>query len=311
MRPLRSLLFVPGHKASWADKALASGADGLILDLEDAVPNAEKEGARCTVRESLARLRRQSTVALYVRPNAWETGMAGFDLDAVVCAELDGLFLPKVYTVEDVLRFDTLLAYFEQREGLPVGRIELVVCLETAASYYRAYELARACPRVACLAAPPGKGADVQRELGYQWTEENLETLYYRSHAVLAARAAGHAYILGGLWQDIRDLEGLRREATRNRQLGFTGEVVIHPSHVPVVNEIYSPTAEELAYYRGLVQAFEAAERAGSGAVNYEGAHIDYAHVKTARQVLELARALGLDAAGSEADAARDAGSEA
>ncbi len=294
MRPLRSLLFVPGHKPSWVDKALAAGADALILDLEDAVPPAEKADARRTVRASLERARQRGETALLVRPNAWETGMAGADLDAVVCAALDGLLLPKVYGPEDVLRFDTLLSYFEQREGIPAGRVELVLTLETAASYFRAYELARACPRVACLAVPPGKGADVQRELGYQWTEEGLETLYYRSHAVLAARAAGHASILGGLWQEVHDLDGLRREATRNRQLGYTGEVVIHPAHVPVVNEVYSPTAEELRYYRGLIEAYDAAERAGSGAVSYGGSHVDVAHVKTARQMLEFARALGL-----------------
>jgi citrate lyase subunit beta/citryl-CoA lyase len=132
------------------------------------------------------------------------------------------------------------------------------------------------------------RNADVARSLGFQWTDEGLETLYMRSRIVTAARAAGLTNPIGGLWQDVSDLEGLRRFSAFNRRLGFGGQIVIHPSHVAPVNEIFSLSEQEVAYYRGLVAAYEGAEAEGSGTVAYDGEMIDLAHVKTARELLAL-----------------------
>jgi citrate lyase subunit beta/citryl-CoA lyase len=115
-----------------------------------------------------------------------------------------------------------------------------------------------------------------------------VESLYLRSKIVLEARAAGIAHPISGIWTDIEDLEGLRAHATLNRQLGYRGEYVIHPSHVPIVNEVYTPSAEEVDYARGILEAMGAAERAGSAGVRFRGELIDYAHVRTARETLAL-----------------------
>jgi citrate lyase subunit beta/citryl-CoA lyase len=143
------------------------------------------------------------------------------------------------------------------------------------------------------VSAAAGKGGDTARSLGYMWSKAGTETLYIRSKVLLEARAAGLAYPLIASWFDITDLEGLHADAHLNRQLGYSGQVVIHPSHVPIVNDVFTPTSEEIAYYKGLLTAMEDAERQGTAAVTYQGAMVDIAMVKTAQQVLALARAVG------------------
>jgi citrate lyase subunit beta / citryl-CoA lyase len=146
---------------------------------------------------------------------------------------------------------------------------------------------------VGAMTGPTARHADIAREVGFTWTPEGVETLYLRSRALIACRAYG-VHPLTGLWEDVHDLDGLRRFAQDGQRLGFRGQIVIHPSHVPVVNEAFTPTAQDVAFYRGMVAAFEQAEANGKGALVYEGRHIDIAHVETARQWLDVARALGV-----------------
>jgi citrate lyase subunit beta/citryl-CoA lyase len=130
MRPYRSLLFVPGHKPDWADKALKAGADAIVLDLEDSVPDAGKAGARRQVRDSIQRLRGLDPgVGLLVRVNGLVTHLTGADLEEVVVPGLDGIFAPKIEQATDVLRYDTLLDHFEARNG--VTGLQYVVPVET------------------------------------------------------------------------------------------------------------------------------------------------------------------------------------
>lgn len=293
MKPLRSLLFVPGNKPAWMEKALGYGADALIFDLEDAVPTPDKVAARPLVRAALARFH-NCGLALTVRINALETGMAGDDLEAIVCPGLVAVVAPKVETPHDVVVLDALLTQCERRAGMEIGQVEVVPTLETARGIYHAYHIATSSPRVSTLSAAAGKGGDTARSLGYIWSKNATETLYIRSKVLLEARAAGVACPLIASWFEVADLDGLRADACLNRQLGYSGQVVIHPSHVPVVNEVFTPSAEEIAYYRGLLTAMADAERQGTAAVTYQGAMVDVAMVKTAQQVLALARAVGL-----------------
>jgi citrate lyase subunit beta/citryl-CoA lyase len=293
MKPLRSLLFVPGNKAAWMEKAPQYGADALILDLEDSVPYPDKEAARALVRQAIADLSARGQT-LFVRVNALDSDLTGDDLNAIVCAGLTGLLPPKVESADDVQQLETLLAYFERREGLAPGSIELIPTLETAKGIRNAYDIALASPRVASIAGGAGKGGDTNRSLGYRWTREGTETLFIRSKVLLDARAAGIQYPLVASWFDVGDLDGLIADARRNRQLGFSGMLLIHPSHVGPVNEIFTPSAEELAYYKGLLEVMETAARQGTAAVAYQGAMVDIAMVKTAEQMLEFARAVGV-----------------
>lgn len=293
MQLMRSAVFVPGHREGWAEKAVARGADGVFLDLEDSVPVDSKQLAREQVVESIQSLAvLPRSVGIYVRVNALETGETGDDLEAVLVPGLNGVLLPKIYGPRDVIYLDALVTHFERGNGLEAGSIEFILPLETAQAYNCCDELIAASPRVATLFAGTAKDADVSRSVGFQFTPQGLESLYMRSRALLAVRAAGLQFPLVGLWQDLADDVGAEAFARQNRELGFRGQVLIHPSHIELVNRIYSPSADDVSFYSGMIAAFEEAESKGIAAIQYEGQHIDYAHVKTAREVLALHAAL-------------------
>ncbi|MBI4507128.1 MAG: CoA ester lyase [Chloroflexi bacterium] len=304
MRLVRSLLFIPGNRPTWFEKALVSEADGLILDLEDSVPEAEKDAARAQVRHGLLTLHAQApTLPLLIRPNALDTGLTGEDLEATVVPGLAAILAPKVASRDDVREYAALVAFCERRARLGRETVEIVPTIETAAGYRNAYDIAVGHPRVRALLGAIAPGGDSNRSLGFVWTRDESETLYVRAKLVLDARAAGVRQVLAGLWTDIRDLDGLAQHARQNRHLGYTGEAIIHPSHAPVVNDIYAPHAEELAYYRGLLAAMAEAERRGLASVTYQGQMVDLAMVKTAREVLAFARDIGVLADDEAGDA--------
>ena len=292
-RPLRSELFVPGNKEDWMRKAPRYGADALILDLEDSVPPEGKAQARRLVRQMLEELGAAGQT-LVVRVNRLETGLTADDLEAITCPYLYCVMVPKVQGPAEVVEVDILLKYFERRAGMEVGRVFIDPALETAQGILTAYAIATASPRVAHMGASGGKGGDTARSIGFQWTSEGTETLFLRSKVLVDARAAGVPYPVTGGWMDLRDLEGLRNAARQAKRLGYTGMHLIHPSHVPVVNEVFSPTLEEVAQWRGLIKAMEERRGQGGAAVAYRGDMVDIAHEETARAMLEMARELGV-----------------
>lgn len=288
MQPYRSVLFVPAHKPHWAAKAVASGADAVVIDLEDSVPSDLKPEARRTAARTIAELRAAGvTAGLFVRPNALDTGLAGADLEAAVVPGLTGLFVPKVRTRDDVIRWEALTDCFEARNG--VTGLEFIVPVEMVEAIQNAREIAGASPRVGAMIGPTAEHADIARAVGYKWTPEGLETLYLRSRVLLACREH-RIHALTGLWEDLENLEGLRAFAEQGLRLGFRGQIAIHPSHVATINEVFSPTPEEIAFREGLIAAFEEGAARGDGAVRYRGIHIDKAHADTAREWLEHAR---------------------
>lgn len=290
MRPYRSVLFLPGHRPSWVGKALAAGADALVLDLEDSVPAGEKEAARGTVAESIGRIRETHTdVGVFVRVNPLDTKLTGGDLEAVVVPGLTGVFAPKIERATDVLRYDALLDHFETRNG--VSGLEYIVPVETVGAIHNCREVATASARVGAMIGPTAEHADIARAVGYEWTPEGTETLYHRSRILLACREAG-IHALTGLWEDLADLDGLREFARGGRQLGFRGMIAIHPSHVPVINDVFSPSAADVEFYSGLVEAYEKAAAEGTGALRYRGVHIDRAHYDKAVDWLARAEAI-------------------
>ena len=198
-----------------------------------------------------------------------------------------------------MVRLDGILTQLERREGIDEGTVKTTLLLETAGAMRNAFHIAQATPRVHQLVLAAGPGGDAARSVGYQWTKDGEPTLYIRSAAVLDARAAGIPYPMTSSWWDIRDLDGLREDALRNRRLGMRGMCVMHPSHVPVVNDIFSPQPEEIEHARGVVAAMAAAEAEGRAAVIYDGDMIDYAMLSTAQELLALVDQLDRDSATS------------
>lgn len=286
MKPIRSMLFVPGSKQNWFNKIAGYGSDTIILDLEDSVPIHLKEEARNSVAQAVSPLTNQGQ-RIYVRINRGPYGFDIKDLEAIIQPELEGIVLPKLNGPEDVDTITSIVSEIEYKKNMEIGSTKFIATLETARSIYLAYEIGIK-DRVVALAGVSPANGDVARSVGYQWTKEGLERIYIRSHVVLAARAA-EVIPIGGLWQDVHDLQGLKEAASFNRQLGFAGEMIVHPSNVSVINEVYSPSEQEIAHYKKMVETFEAALKEGAGAVLFEGEHIDYAHVNTAKQMLKFA----------------------
>ena len=239
-------------------------------------------------------------MGIFVRTNPLSSKMTGADLEATVVPSLTGVFAPKMNDASDVHGLDALVDHFETHTGL--SGLEYIIPVETLSAIEHCRDIALASPRVGAMVGPTAEHADIARAVGYQWTPEGLETLYLRSRVLLACREAS-VHPLTCLWERLDDLDGLRAFAAQGRQLGFRGMIVIHPSHTTVVNEVFSPSADEIAYYRGLAEAYEAGAARGEGAVRYRGGHIDKAHYDTAREWLQQAAQAGEFNAASRRDA--------
>lgn len=295
MKLYRSILFVPGNRPDWIDKAPRYGPDALILDLEDAVPVAEKAEARAIVRAGIERSRARG-IPIVVRVNGLNTGLTGEDVEAVVTAGLVAIAIPKLERREEVLKVDAWIELFEHKAGLPRGTVEIVALPETALGILNIYQLATACPRVGNIVGGVGaRSGDVTKAIGYKWTRGGLETLYMASHMLLAARAAGIEYPLAGGSLEVSDTELVRAQLQRAREIGFRGALLIHPSAVPIANEVFAPSTEEIEWNKGVLRAMAEAEQAGRAAVVYDGMMIDYAHVRNALDLLHQAEAFGIE----------------
>lgn len=295
MDPVRSALFIPGNRESWVATAHQNDADVIILDLEDSVPPDEKETARDIVSEYIPQLHSEGQ-RVHVRVNAHPNASQGFaehDFEAVACEQLEAITVPKVREPGDVERLDTVLSHIERREGLEQNGIELTVSIETAQAMRQVYELCMAADRVTTIGCGAVKGTDTNRALGFEWTgpgRQGLETVHLRENALMDARAAEIEYPLAGTYVDVEDIEGLREDMQFSREMGYTGYIVIHPSHVEHANEIFLPDDETVEYWVGAMEALTEAERRGKSAVRYEGDMIDIANIETAERYLAYAR---------------------
>lgn len=291
------MLYIPGSRPSWVENAPDRyDADGFVFDLEDSVAADAKTNARETLRNAIPDVGSRD-VGVLVRVNPAESGYMEDDLDAVVREGLDAVIVPKLSTVQQVTDVAAIVQYLETHRELD-SRVELVVVPETAYGMYNTHDLCAASDRVAAVVAGSAPGADINRALGFDWTPEGTETLYLRSKMVMEGRAAGLDQLYGGVWVDVEDLDGLQNELELLSQLGYTGYQAIHPDHVEIVNDVFSPDPEEVAYYERLVETMkESAEESGQGAVRFEGEMIDVAHLKTAERVLDRAQAFDVEPA--------------
>jgi len=292
--PVRSLLFVPGNREDRIRKALVSEADAIAIDLESATPSGELAAAREIVRRVLRAPRDRARPAVLVRVAEARSPDQALDLAAVVGPGLLAVMLPQVIDASDVVATDRALARCEAAAGLAIGSTRILPLVESANAVRTAFEIASASPRVAYMGGATSRGGDLARSLGFRFSEAGLETLFLRSKILVDVRAAGVANPLSGLWSRIDDLEGLRRFALQARDLGYEGLMTIHPSQLPIVNAVFSPSETEIGEWRRTIDAMAAAERAGQGAIRLDDRLVDAAHVKTARQQLERARRLGL-----------------
>jgi citrate lyase subunit beta / citryl-CoA lyase len=289
---MRSLLFVPADGGAKLDKALASGADAVIIDLEDSIAPDRKAQARASaatfLKTAVAQARRPR---LLVRVNAIATGLIDEDLDAVVPARPDAILLPKAEGGASIIHADAKLTAREAIAGLADGHVKIVAqAIETAAGLFAAGNIRGASARLIGLTWGP---EDLSAEIGAEANRDaqGLLTEPYRlarSVCLFAAAAAGVAAI-ETVYVDFRNLAGLKRETEDARRDGFVGRLAIHPAQVPVINEVFTPTADAIARAQAIVDAF--AKAPGAGVVAIEGKMYDRPHLARAQALLARVKA--------------------
>lgn len=290
----RSLLFVPANNGRFIEKAHTRGADGIILDLEDSVPVGERPGARRALTDSAALAARGGADVL-VRINA-EPDACAADLDAAIHPGVAALLVPKVEDPQALCALSGEVARLEGQRGMAAGSVGFVVLVESATGLLRAEAIARAEPRT--LAMELG-GEDFALSTGMV---PDPETLAVPKQMVLyAARAAGLIPLgtLGSI-ADYADVDAYRIMAERSRRFGFEGAACIHPSGVPILNDVFTPSGAEAAHAQRLVDAYAEAQRAGSGALSVDGKMIDVPIVERARKLLARFHAIRERQAGAE-----------
>ncbi|MCI0523954.1 MAG: CoA ester lyase [Acidobacteria bacterium] len=281
---MRSLLYIPGISERMILKARDLAADGLILDLEDAITADQKLEARAIVVRLLNEIDFGGK-EIFVRINSLATEWGLEDARAVAAVGVPGIIIPKCEGVDDVT---TVAPIMQSKYHQPIGgQARKLLCLiETPRGVFASRDIAQSDELVAGLMFG---AADLSRDLGAVLSEDESEVLFARSHTLLAARAAGVAAYDSPHFA-IEDLEGLRRRSVAARNLGYDGKTVIHPSHIEIVNEVFAPTSEQIAEAQRVVEAMAAAQAQGRGATRLDGKMIDQAHLSAARKVLEKAR---------------------
>lgn len=283
----RSMLYVPVIVPRFVAGAADRGADAIILDLEDSVPPAEKARARELTPEAVAAVGRRGADVLVRVNRPWR--LAVRDLEACVIAGVRALALPKADGADHVRAVADIVDELERERGLPAGGIRLIPMVETAAAVFRLHEIAASHARVVAITV----GAeDLALSAGMQPEAEAL--LLPQQLAIFAARAAG-VLPLGfvGSVADYRDGEAFRATIRRSRRLGFVGAACIHPFQVPILNEEFCPSPDEIRRAERLIEAYEAAIAAGLGAIAFEGRMVDVPAVERARELLRRAAAIG------------------
>lgn len=283
----RTFLFVPGNHPRKVEKVFDAGADNVILDLEDAVAVSEKVAARGAVREALKRSR---TCRAYVRVNALDTGYTFADLEAVIGAGLDGIVLPKVERPADVQMVDWVIGSLAEKQGMDPQSIDLMPLIETGRGHAAVREIAAAgVARMMRLAFGAG---DYTRDMAMTWSRAEGELLPVRSEVLLASRINDLEPPIDTVYIHIKDDEGFRASTELVRNLGFQGKLCIHPGQVPIANDVFSPSTDQVARARQIVDAFAEAEAAGSASIQVDGYFVDYPIVVIAKRTLAIAAAV-------------------
>lgn len=283
----RSMVFMPGNNSGMLLNADVLGADSIILDLEDAVSPQEKDSARILVRNALKYINYKNCEVI-IRINSIDTEYWKKDLDEIIPMKPDMIMPTKVSCAKDVQIIADYIQVVEKKHNIkkPTSIIPLI---ETSLGVENAFEIAMSCERVKAIFLG---GEDLTADLRCKRTKKGDEIFYSRCRVVIAARAANIA-VYDTPFTDVEDEEGLRLDAEFAKSLGFTGKAVISPRHIMCVNEVFSPTKEDIEYAYEVMEIIKVAKQQGKGAISLRGKMIDAPIVERARQTIEMAEAIG------------------
>lgn len=281
MTNLRSMIFVPGYKEKFLENATAFKADALILDMEDSVPFGYKDESRKNIHKYLDNNRFKQDV--YVRVNAFDSGMLSQDLDYAIHENTTGLMFTKIADERDIIYFDRLLTQIEMDKGFPKGKFKMCPLIETGSAILKALDIAKASSRIVAIAFG---GEDYLTDLDGLHKEHGTSLIVPRSLIVIAARTAG-IEVIDTPYLDVKDTSGLEKELSLAKELGFSGAMLIHPTQIDIANTIFYPSKEEIENSKKLIDAIEKSKTSGSAVTLIDGKLVGPPMLKRAEKIMK------------------------
>ena len=292
----RSLIFIPGNNSRFLEKSKTIDSDIICFDLEDSVPIAEKETARILVNNTLQEINKTEEESkkkrlVSVRINAPESGLAAEDLKKITTQGIDAVVVPKVETEHQVTRLSNTIKILEKENNIPDNSVKLIPSIESSLGVVNAYSIAKSDQRISSLVFGI---FDFLYDMKIDSNEEDILTgyMYGRAKVPVDARAAGVDSI-DSIWQNIGDVDGLKKDLVLGRKLGYTGKCVIHPTQIDYVHKVFYPSAQDIQWAKKVVSSLDesviekTATTTKTGAINLEGKMIDAVHYKQAKRILE------------------------
>ena len=281
VRLYRSLLFVPGNNPRFLEKAKTSPADIVCFDLEDSVPDSEKKTARNLIKEAL-KSRDQYSGSVYVRTNSPVSGKIPDDLAEIIQKGLDGIVIPKVNNSGELSKIIKIITTLEKKRKLKP--ISVIPSIESAEGVVNCYDIAKNSKRIPAIVFGV---FDLLNDMGIEYTKQPEGAKYSRAKIPVDAKAAG-VLAIDAIWQDLKDLDGLRQDCAIGKSLGYSGKSIIHPDQIMPAHELFAPNKAELEWAAKVCAVYEESTKKGKGATVVDGKMIDEVHYKQAKALLEL-----------------------
>ena len=280
----RSLIFVAGNNPRFLEKAKSLSADIVCVDLEDSVQDKEKKKARTMIKNALKK-KNQYSASVFARTNSPDSNKIEADLKEIVQKGIDGIVIPKVNSAKEIKKIEKIISSLEKKRK--IRGIRLIPSIESALGVINCYEIASSSKRIDALVFGI---FDLLNDVGIEYTKANpLGAKYSRYKIPIAATAAG-VYAIDGIWQDIKDTSGLKKDCKIGKSLGYVGKSVIYPDQINTVHKIFHPNKTEITWAKLVVKTYDRSTKKGKGATVVSGQMIDEVHYKRAKALLEVSK---------------------
>ena len=278
----RSLIFVPGNNPRFLEKAKSLSADIVCFDLEDSVPDKEKKNARTLIKSALKK-RNQYSSSVFARTNSPDSNKIEADLKEIVQKGIDGIVIPKVNSAKEIKKIEKIISSLEKKRK--IRGIRLIPSIESALGVMNCYEIASASKRIDAIVFGI---FDLLNDIGIEYTKGNPPGAKYSRYKVPVAATAAGVYAIDGIWQDIKDTSGLKKDCEVGKSLGYVGKSVIYPDQIRTVHKIFHPNKTEISWAKKVCNIYKKSTKKGKGAVVVDGKMIDEVHYKRAKALLEI-----------------------
>ena len=278
----RSLIFVPGNNPRFLEKAKSLSADIVCFDLEDSVPDKEKKKARTLIKNALKK-RNQYSVCVFVRTNSPNSNKIEADLNEIVQKGIDGIVIPKVDSAKEIKKIEKTISSLEKKRK--IRGIRLIPSIESALGVINCYEIASSSQRIDAIVFGI---FDLLNDIGIEYTKGNTRGAKYSRYKVPVAATAAGVYAIDGIWQDIKDTSGLKKDCEIGKSLGYVGKSVIYPDQIKIVHKIFHPNKTEITWAKKVCSIYNKSSKKGKGATVVDGKMIDEVHYKRAKALLEI-----------------------